>query len=99
MTDEEPKTFYGEAEGWYNLAIKEIDFSKQKEYLRKCNFFLFNAYLKNEIDTFGDLPRNHTDIVHFDKTETSELVKKLKDFFPTEEDFPNLIKQEQSYQC
>lgn len=84
---EEPKTFYQQAEDFYNLAKVESDFFEQRPLLKSCVEYLLKAYKRQEIETIEGLPKDPSMITHFDKPEASGLIGILDDFFLTEEDF------------
>lgn len=84
----EEQTFYQKAEEFYKSVLREENFFKQRIPLRDCVNSLIKAYNLGEIELIDGLPSDSSVITHFDKSETSELIEKLKDFFPTEEDFP-----------
>ncbi|MBS3073322.1 hypothetical protein J4465_00810 [Candidatus Pacearchaeota archaeon] len=97
---EEQKTFYQQAEEFYDLALRAEDFFKQRIPLMKCVELLYKAYNYGQIGSIELLPKDPLTISHADKKETSDLLKILHDdFFLLEEDFPEIIRQEHSYQC
>lgn len=99
--EEEKQGFYEQAKEFYQKALKEEDFFNQRRLLGNTMQFLVRAYHKREIDTLEGLPESGINVLTFDKRETSELIKKLYAFFPSEEDFPSFPEDEEEprYTC
>jgi len=93
--EEETKTLYEKAKEYYKSALQKTDFFSQRKELGNTMQFLIKAYHKREIDNLRGLPNDERDVFYFDKEETSELIAKLRDFFPEPKDFGLLTEEEE----